>query len=289
MIVITIILLLSLSLQGQDCYVDTIHVKHEGRKRVYVPDHIVVRVHFISYTDGQFTSIGDNDVEGMLLFLNDSYETITFLDGGITYDSDTSLYDLNYNLERDGIVKNDKRGFYLNLHVVGTLKINDLNFAGVALYPDAGKLFCIIGHNYKYSSTLPHEVGHTFYLYHTFEWYNWEEFAETVDGFECDIRGDKVCDTRADHPNLLYSLCTIPSNTILDFNGDTLYGEPENVMSYNSKLCRDVITEGQEYRARYNIAKYFGDGIPVGVYENRINDELLPLYEVGGIIGNKKK
>lgn len=108
-------------------------------------------------------------------------------------------------------------------------------------------------------STLAHEVGHYFDLYHTHTQYFGAECPERVG---CDTLGDLLCDTPAD-PNLNptgffnvseYPECaydnyiTVPDLPHCDQM--TPYDPAtDNVLSYSRPLCRTEITPGQAERA----------------------------------------
>ena len=114
-------------------------------------------------------------------------------------------------------------------------------------------------------STLSHEVGHYFSLYHTHGDGNCSFTDEYVDrnhqinivgvSFNsCLILGDELCDTEAD-PNLVDALndCDINlvnsscvyTGTYTDNDGDLFVPDPTNVMSYSRKACRTTFTSGQ--------------------------------------------
>lgn len=86
-------------------------------------------------------------------------------------------------------------------------------------------------------STLIHELGHFYGLFHTHE----TAFGlEYVDGSNCDATGDLICDTAADpnlsRPNLLNS-CNYVGN-IVDPNGDPYAPPVANFMSYAPPFCQ---------------------------------------------------
>ena len=75
---------------------------------------------------------------------------------------------------------------------------------------------------------IVHEFGHFFGLYHTFE--NFQFGKEKADGSNCDIAGDRLCDTPADPGNIYevhvnYSLCEMVGNT-----------DPETGMEYKPMI-----------------------------------------------------
>lgn len=82
--------------------------------------------------------------------------------------------------------------------------------------------------------TLPHEMGHFFALYHTFE----TNFGlELNNGNNCPTAGDLVCDTPADN-NGAYSDCQY-DEIASDANGDLYTPYLSNIMSYYTECsCR---------------------------------------------------
>ncbi len=99
------------------------------------------------------------------------------------------------------------------------------------------------------SATLQHQLGHYFDLYHTHE----TAFGvECVNGTNCDVAGDLVCDTPAD-PDLssggVFS-CTYSNVLLGPCPGDPLYQpDPGNYMSLAPTYCRTSFTTGQGDRA----------------------------------------
>tara|TARA_Y100001968_G_C19453572_1_gene770480 strand:- start:5608 stop:6741 length:1134 start_codon:yes stop_codon:yes gene_type:complete len=93
-------------------------------------------------------------------------------------------------------------------------------------------------------STLSHEIGHYFSLFHT---HSSSNGAELVNGSNCTTAGDLFCDTPAD-PGL--SSSTVTSSCIYvgneqDANGDFYSPDVNNFMSYSRKSCRDFFSNEQ--------------------------------------------
>ena len=107
-------------------------------------------------------------------------------------------------------------------------------------------------------STLAHEIGHYFNLYHTHE----TAFGvECPDGGNCGSSGDLLCDTPAD-PDLYdhvsdYPYCeydhyaSTPSGC-----GGTYNPQVDNLMSYSRKNCRDFWSSMQMARLIYMMDNY---------------------------------
>ena len=88
-----------------------------------------------------------------------------------------------------------------------------------------------------------HEIGHWLGLYHTFETYNG---AELVNGSNCGIAGDLVCDTPADHGGLSSVQCNfVEPISLTDANGDQYAPMINNIMSYYFP-CAEKFTPDQE-------------------------------------------
>jgi len=102
------------------------------------------------------------------------------------------------------------------------------------------------------NSTLVHEIGHYFNLYHTHE----TAFGdECPDGSNCSSAGDLICDTPAD-PTLssttVDETCTYVGGEISPAScGNEPYApQVENIMSYSRKSCRDYQTPQQNDKFR---------------------------------------
>ena len=89
-----------------------------------------------------------------------------------------------------------------------------------------------------------HEIGHWLGLYHTFETANG---VEMVNGSNCGIAGDLICDTPADSRNLITSShCNIVApSSLTDANGDQYSPMINNIMSYYQS-CLQKFTPEQE-------------------------------------------
>ncbi len=100
-------------------------------------------------------------------------------------------------------------------------------------------------------TTFAHEMGHYLSLYHT----HGVDFnqPELVNGSNCEIAGDEICDTPAD-PNLLGEVdnCTYDGNK-KDANGDLYQPDVHNIMSYSVPNCRYEFSDGQIARMQYSI------------------------------------
>jgi hypothetical protein len=102
-------------------------------------------------------------------------------------------------------------------------------------------------------STLSHELGHYFSLYHTHGPTNSGTTTELVNGSNCATEGDELCDTPAD-PNLsgvVNSNCEY-TDSITDLNGDVYKPDTSNIMSYSLKPCRNSLSLQQYNRINFS-------------------------------------
>ena len=111
-------------------------------------------------------------------------------------------------------------------------------------------------------STLAHEIGHYFNLFHTHQGsVDPDEngvisgnSTEYVDGTECSTRGDGLCDTPAD-PNLsdlVGDSCEYIGEYV-DGHGDQFDPDETNLMSYSTKNCRTYLSNDQNIKSVYTI------------------------------------
>ncbi len=106
------------------------------------------------------------------------------------------------------------------------------------------------------NSTMVHEIGHYFNLYHTHE----TAFGdECPSGDNCGFTGDLVCDTPADpnlqgqvtpEPDCIYTGADPPP---IGCDATPYAPQTENIMSYSTKACRDLYTAGQTDRFRLTL------------------------------------
>lgn len=108
-------------------------------------------------------------------------------------------------------------------------------------------------------STLSHEMGHDFGLYHTFQGRDdgsgtiiRENVARSGNCKNCDTEGDLLCDTKADRNNdadVISETTCAYIGSMNDACGTALQMEPANIMTYGRRSCRDHFTAGQGNRA----------------------------------------
>lgn len=78
------------------------------------------------------------------------------------------------------------------------------------------------------TKAISHELGHFFGLYHTFE----NTGSELVNGSNCTVAGDSLCDTPADPKGAVDGGCNFTGPIFKDNNGDWYFPPVDNIMSY---------------------------------------------------------
>lgn len=149
---------------------------------------------------------------------------------------DDSLY--NFQSSEEPVLLNQHyTADILNLYFPNTAKSGNTLVCGYSRYPPSVDVAIIAAGCATNGSTLPHEIGHYFGLMHTHETFYGPEL---VNGTNCSVAGDLICDTPAD-PVLDYatvSLSCAYTGTVTDGNGMLYTPDVTNIMSYSRKECR---------------------------------------------------
>lgn len=149
---------------------------------------------------------------------------------------------------------------YFNIYVVtGFDGQQQLSYGlmGYAMFPDS--------YDYSYESfmkvatikntndtTLTHELGHAFGLYHTFQGVNYTSQTTCPVNNNCATDGDRVCDTSPSRS--MYGVA-VPNNTATDpCTGVNYDGTQYNVMNYTNSNRK--FTDGQRDRAIMLMMEY---------------------------------
>ncbi|MVM33444.1 hypothetical protein GO755_25635 [Spirosoma sp. HMF4905] len=177
-------------------------------------------------------------------------------------DNDDAYTDFDQNRDRNLLVdvRNALNQYYFNFSTTisgfGYYPYDDListrSYISTNHYNVEGQLIGIA--NY----TMPHELGHNFFLYHTFSPNrSTDELVTRGAGANCSTAGDLICDTPADPYNLpgatieTNNFCVTYTGTITDANGDLYTPLVDNFMSYYPYYARcrdDKFTPGQVER-----------------------------------------
>lgn len=203
--------------------------------------NIPIKLHFVKYRD--ILQINIEEVEEKISILNEAFQ-----DGGISfflcsfpnYIEGKNVYNLN---ELKVLFHESHSKHALNVYIAN--KINFRSEFGEPRSIDGFAQFFsyifLTPNGFQYDEIFIHEIGHYLGLLHTHE----TEFGEElVNGSNCDIAGDLICDTPAD-PNLWTLGSCNYNKPHTDSNGDTFDPDVTNYMSYALPQCLNKFTSQQ--------------------------------------------
>lgn len=165
----------------------------------------------------------------------------------INYIDDDNYYNYDYS-EMAALDAAHSVANVINIYSSENVTSGASNICGHAQFPGGLDFVMLANSCTKNGSTFAHELGHYVGLYHTHEPFFG---AELVNGTNCGVAGDLLCDTPAD-PSLSGNINTsgcIYTGVGTDGNGQAYVPDVENVMSYTSKECRTIFSDDQRDRA----------------------------------------
>jgi hypothetical protein len=215
--------------------------------------YIPVLFHFIRNTDST-GGLTLEDADSILTNLNKLYINANMVFkpcSAVNFIDDSFFYDFDYYNEALLTPTYDMPDV-LNIYFANTVSVGGTPVCGYAYLPPSSDHIFISNSCALNKSTVPHEVGHYFSLYHTHgKWGSTTD--ELVNGSNCLTAGDDICDTPAD-PNLsgmVDNLCFY-TGTNLDPTGLPYDPRTDNIMSYSRKACRNRMSNGQYSRINYS-------------------------------------
>jgi hypothetical protein len=213
-----------------------------------------LKVHIIRNSDGT-GGMGLFSLKAAINNLNNYYisSNIRFIIlDDIHYIDDDEYYDFDTEYEED-LCKIYDEPNVINIYFFNSIRTGMYTLCGYAYFPEGQDRVLMTNACAMNGSTLPHEFGHYFMLYHTHGKTNTGSTDELMDGTNCTVAGDKVCDTPPD-PNLSGKVssddCTYTGSGN-DRNGAPFKPDTYNMMSYAPKKCRQNFTDGQFARINY--------------------------------------
>ncbi len=231
-----------------------ISIEEKGRystERTKAVDiRVPIQFHFVTRDDGS-GGLSSAEAINILNRLNGYYSRA---DMEFFFFNDVNLIRQTEDYDWDGsegnvAASNDIRGV-INVYFFNSIVTNGTPLCGYTRFPPSSdRVFvtysCVTG-----GTTLEHELGHYFTLFHTHGTTNTGTTDELVNGSNCSNAGDRLCDTPAD-PNLSgkVSNCVYVGNDT-DANGDIYNPQVENIMSYAPDQCQDLFTPGQYEKIR---------------------------------------
>lgn len=215
-------------------------------------DKIAITAHIVRRDDGS-GGLTEAQLADALLEVNEFYLNAKlefFIFDKIDYVDSDLYFDFDSNYE-DEIADFRDIENTINIYFVNSLTSESSALCGYAYFPgNPDRIFMDNGCTVN-GTTLSHEIGHYFTLYHTHGRTNTGTTDELVDGSNCQTAGDELCDTSAD-PNLTGNVDQDCKYTGLarDANGDLFTPDPSNIMSYSRQSCRRLFSFDQYDRIR---------------------------------------
>ena len=159
------------------------------------------------------------------------------------------VYVNNYNYNDFYALKHENEVYNLyytpntiNVYFSNTLYDNtNSSVCGYAHFPGGRDMIFLNKSCVGDGKTFSHEMGHFFGLYHTFETANG---VELINGTNCLVAGDLICDTPAD-PNGLNGADCQMLPYLPDPSGNWYVPQIGNIMSYYSPGCKCGFTTQQ--------------------------------------------
>lgn len=140
----------------------------------------------------------------------------------------------------------------INIYYFNSATSGGVSVCGYSRFPPSADRVIMVNSCATNGSTIVHELGHYFSLYHTHGKTNFGTTDELVNGSNCSVAGDDICDTPAD-PNLdavVNTTCDY-TGTAVDANSQSYNPQTNNIMSYSRKSCRTLFTTGQMNRVEF--------------------------------------
>ena len=224
---------------------------------------IPVKVHIITNDDGS----GGIDISDVISELNEvnTYFENSFVEfyvcDEVNYINSSSLYDFDSDTQQDLLFSNHQENI-LNVYFVNDISFGSGGACGYTYLPGNTNQYydAVVMDNdcttSQSGTTLTHEMGHHLNLIHTHGPQNGTLTDELVNGTNCSVAGDLLCDTPADPQlgysnvndvNCLYSESGPPTT---DAQGNLFDPDTSNIMSYAPQECTNTITD-QQYARMY--------------------------------------
>tara|TARA_B110000503_G_scaffold93005_1_gene140298 strand:+ start:95691 stop:97451 length:1761 start_codon:yes stop_codon:yes gene_type:complete len=224
---------------------------------------IPIKVHIVTNNDGS----GGIDISDVISELNEvnTYFENSFVEfyvcDEVNYINSSSLYDFDSDTQQDLLFSNHQENI-LNVYFVNDISFGSGGACGYTYLPGNTNQYydAVVMDNdcttSQSGTTLTHEMGHHLNLIHTHGPQNGTLTDELVNGTNCSVAGDLLCDTPADPQlgysnvndvNCLYSESGPPTT---DAQGNLFDPDTSNIMSYAPQECTNTITD-QQYARMY--------------------------------------
>jgi hypothetical protein len=217
---------------------------------------VPLQFHIVTMDDGT-GALGEEKILDQLCRLNEDYEVLNmqfYLKNQFNYIPYTKLYEDPGNTFSSYKMTQHKVNNAINIFIVDQIGSNSTGTTLGYYQPNKDWIVVIKDRVNSSTQTLSHEIGHFFSLAHPF--YGWEQcpydinehgsplnithipcsggLIELMDGSNCEITADRICDTPPDYN---FGLTDPEDNCSLDYevkdyNGDLIDVMENNFMSY---------------------------------------------------------
>ena len=225
--------------------------------------NIRVRINIITEDDGFHRAGSEERLTSEIDTSNTYFDTvgIKLVISEFNYIASSYLYDFD-DLEDsvDALVSFNESGV-INIYIVNNLLQHGT--CGFAFAPWSTSDIVVIDWTCWRAFLIAHEVGHFLGLAHT---HNIASGVELVDGSNCDIAGDFLCDTPAD-PDLIFGIIDddceyqgmLDTDKEIDSNGDRYSPDTELIMSNSKDFCLTKFTAQQGMVMKNVIDSFYPD------------------------------
>ena len=220
--------------------------------------YIPIKAHIIRRTNGtgglSLADLNTSLVQANALYINVGIQ-FYFCGGSPNYINNDAYYDFNNSSESALCGANDVSNS-INMYFANSIINGTTTVAGYAYFPSsssASNRAFIANSSAIDTRTVPHELGHFFNLYHTFQGSagsaSDRELVTRGTGANCTTAGDLLCDTPSDPNGRSVDSTTIIgcvySGNARDTQGQLYNPSLSNIMSYNPIPCGNDFTAGQ--------------------------------------------
>ncbi len=216
--------------------------KHKATQLALIP----VQFHLIVKADGSsaltIQQIRDEMDSVNAFYANANMSFYECSSPEIIYDD--SLYNYEYTDEEPILLSQYYTNDVINIYFANNVSVGGTAVCGYSQFPPSMDYAVIAASCATNGSTLAHELGHYFGLYHT---HGDISQGELVDGSNCAFDGDWICDTPADPilSSVNVNATCVYVGTAVDANFMPYAPDVSNIMSYSRKVCRTRFSPDQ--------------------------------------------
>ncbi len=238
-------------------------VKNARTSGLTAVEYIPVKAHILRKNDGT-GGLSLADLNTALVQINQYFQNVgsglqLYFCGFPNIINNTTYYDYNKTDEL-ALCNANNVSNAINIYFPNSIRFGTLMVSGYAYFPStlsiSNSIF-VQAQSATDNRTLAHELGHYFNLLHTFQNSNNTNNAEreyvtrnTMQGANCTLKGDLLCDTPADpygRDSVTIQGCTY-TGTARDPQGQLYMPSLSNMMSYYPLSCGSDFTSGQYAR-----------------------------------------